>query len=376
MRKSPLIAGAMSGTSADGVDVAIVTIDGHAFTMSAKLLVHHHADFPAALKNRILRCREQGSISFADLGLMGRELSLAYAAAVAAALREARIAAADVSAIAAHGQTLFHQPPTTIQWLDPALLAAESGCAVVSDFRRADCAAGGQGAPLVGFADYILFRHPSRHRVLLNIGGIANLTWLPAGADIHQVIAFDTGPGNCISDALCRREFPGGEGFDPGGTLAQATPPIESVVQTLLKSTFFQSNPPRSTDGPAMLALFDSADGLKQASFQQRLSTAALLTVSAIEHAITTFLPARPAELIVSGGGTRNAAMMHHLHKAMIGLDCSVMTSDALGIASEAKEAIAFALLGAATLDGVPSNIPSVTGASRAVVLGSITPKP
>jgi anhydro-N-acetylmuramic acid kinase len=376
MRKSRLIAGAMSGTSADGVDVAIVTIDGHAFTMSAKLLAHHHADFSAALKNRILHCREQGSISLSDLGLIGRELSLAYAAAVDAALRDAGVAAAELSAIAAHGQTLFHQPPTTIQWLDPALLAAESGCVIVSDFRRADCAAGGQGAPLVPFADHILFRHPSRNRVLLNIGGIANLTWLPAGGEIQQVIAFDTGPGNCISDALCRREFPGGEGFDRGGALAQKTPPIESVVQTLMQSTFFQSKPPRSTDGPAMLALFDAADGLKRASFQQRLSTAALLTVSAIEHAITTFLPARPAELIVSGGGTRNAAIMDRLRAAMGTRGAAVMTSDALGIASEAKEAIAFTLLATATLDGVPSNVPSVTGASRAVILGSITPKP
>ncbi len=140
-----------------------------------------------------------------------------YAAAVREALAANGIEAQHLAAIAAHGQTLFHDPPRTIQWFDPALVAAEVGCAVISDFRRADCAAGGQGAPLVAFADFHLFRHASKGRVLLNIGGIANLTWLKAGGGMEDVIAFDTGPGNCISDHLCRTLIPEGAGFDEGG---------------------------------------------------------------------------------------------------------------------------------------------------------------
>src|SRR5205814_7465255 len=130
----------------------------------------------------------------------GRDISLCYALAVNEALASASMNATQLTAVAAHGQTLFHNPPDTIQWLDPALIAAEVGCAVVSDFRRADLAAGGQGAPLVPFADYILFRHPTMHRVVINIGGIANLTFIEAGAELEDVIAFDIGPGNCISD--------------------------------------------------------------------------------------------------------------------------------------------------------------------------------
>jgi anhydro-N-acetylmuramic acid kinase len=376
MRVHRFLAGAMSGTSGDGVDVAIVAVDGTALDMSAKQVAHHHSAFSPDLRRLIHTIREQGTARLSDLGSLGRALTLAYAEAVHAALHEAGLSPDGLTAIAAHGQTLYHAPPTTIQWFDPALLSSQTGCVVISDFRRADCAAGGQGAPLVPFADYILFRHPKRNRVLLNIGGIANLTWLPAGGALADVLAFDAGPGNCISDALCRRNDPAGVGYDADGALAQETPPLVNVVTNLLESGFFQMNPPKSTDGPAMIALFDEARGLEGASFSQRLSTAASLTAASIHQAITDFLPAAPAELIVSGGGTRNAAIMQHLHERMRAIDCKVMTSDELGMPSEAKEAVAFALLAAATLDGVPSNVPSVTGAARAVVLGSITPKP
>jgi anhydro-N-acetylmuramic acid kinase len=197
-----LIAGAMSGTSADGVDVAIVAISGRGLHMSARLIHHGHLAYPPELRHLIFAARQEGSIRLANLAKMGREITLAYAQAIQEALDTARLKSDEISCVAAHGQTLFHQPPETIQWFDPSLLAAEVGCPVVSDFRRADCAAGGQGAPLVPFADYILFRDPEKNRLLLNIGGIANITWLKAGGSIEEVVAFDTGPGNCISDYL------------------------------------------------------------------------------------------------------------------------------------------------------------------------------
>src|SRR2546421_4567853 len=214
----------MSGTSADGVDVAIVKIAGRGTEMSAQLLRHHHRAYPPELRKQVFAFRggenalaESPAETVRRLAVMGREISLTYAAAVNETLAAAGMSADRLAAVAAHGQTLFHHPPDSIQWFDPSLLAAEVGCAVVSDFRRADLAAGGQGAPLVPFADYILFRHPTKNRVLLNIGGIANITYIPAGAKLSEVIAFDTGPGNCISDHLCHKFEPGGPGYDVDG---------------------------------------------------------------------------------------------------------------------------------------------------------------
>src|SRR5260370_34298663 len=199
---SRILAGAMSGTSADGVDVALVQVSGRGLEMSAKLLHHHARPYAPDLRKAIFAIRSTGNISLAELGALGREISLSYAAAINDALRDASLKANDLAAIAAHGQTLYHAPPDTIQWFDPALVACEVGCPVVSDFRRADCAAGGQGAPLVPFADYILFRHPWKHRALVNIGGISNLTFLPAQCTPEEILAFDCGPGNCLSDYL------------------------------------------------------------------------------------------------------------------------------------------------------------------------------
>jgi len=385
-----LVAGAMSGTSADGVDVAIVGIDGVGTDMTARLIHHHHRGYDTPLKQSLFALRAAGRCSLADLAFVGREISLTYAECVNAALSAAALRPADLIAVAAHGQTLFHDPPSTIQWFDPSLVAAATGCAVVSDFRRADCAAGGQGAPLVPFADYVLFRHPQRNRVLLNIGGIANLTYLPASASIDSLIAFDTGPGNCISDWLCRELDPDGPGYDADGDRALAAideADADVVARVLKGSPFFRQPPPKSTDIPSMIEAFRDA-GLRanprsDPRFADRarflgflLATAAHVTAQAIEEAITRLAPDCD-DVIVSGGGTRNRAIMHLLQTGLgdrRGL--KILTTDDLGVPAEAKEAVAFALLGAATLDGVPANVPSCTGAKRRVILGSITPKP
>src|SRR5438105_9261264 len=195
-----LIAGAMSGTSGDGVDVAIVKIAGRGLDMSASLMHHHHVPFDASIRSTLFAIRDTQQLRLSDLAKLGREISLTYARAINEALGAANLRADDLSAVAAHGQTLYHDPPNTIQWFDPSLLAAEVGCAVVSDFRRADCAVGGQGAPLVPFADWVLFRREDKARVLLNIGGIANSTWIPRYVTIGPILPFDTGPGNCLAD--------------------------------------------------------------------------------------------------------------------------------------------------------------------------------
>ncbi len=376
MANPRILAGAMSGTSADGVDVALVRIEGLGLDMSARLLQHHHVNYDADVKAAIFECRNNGQIDFADLAWLGRSVSLAYALAVKQAMRLADLSPGDLTAVAAHGQTLFHAPPNTVQWLDPALIAAEVGCAVVSDFRRADCAAGGQGAPLVPFADHILFSDPLRHRVLLNIGGIANITYLPAAGTIDSLLAFDTGPGNCISDFLMRYMNPEGPGVDIDGVLASHGTADEPIVLKMLLDPFFKKTPPRSTDGPAMIDLFTRSiqDFGSRGKLPGNLATACLITAASIVRAFREFLPHFPDEIIASGGGVHNQTIMSYLRKQVPGVP--LKTTDELGIPSEAKEAIAFALLGAATLDGSPGNVPAATGAKRAVVLGSVTPRP
>jgi anhydro-N-acetylmuramic acid kinase len=364
----------MSGTSADGVDAALVRVEGRGTSMTAKLLAHEHAPYDPQIREAIFRARKSAAepVRLDELARLAREISLAYAGAVRRVLATSGTNANDVAAVAAHGQTLFHLPPDTLQWLDPAALAAEVGCVVVSDFRRADCAAGGQGAPLVPFADYVLFRHPQKNRVLLNLGGIANITWLPAGAgtSARDVIAFDTGPANCIVDNIMHPEI------DTGGKLSARGRVNKRLLRDVLKSPYFDRVPPKSTDGPEMIAAFhDARRGHPNATrLTDLLATACAVTATSVAQSIVRWCPARADEVIASGGGTKNAAIMTMLRQEMG--DVPVLTIDELGMPSEAKEAVAFALLGAATLDGEPSNVPAATGASRAVVLGSITPKP
>ena len=371
-----VIAGAMSGTSADGVDVAVVEISGRGVEMGPRVTGHAHRDYGPALRRRILGIRDGGAFDLRALAQCAREISLTYAGAVGAALRESGLSSSDLTAIAAHGQTLFHGPPNTIQWIDPALLAAELRCPVISDFRRADCAAGGQGAPLVPFADFILFRQASVPRVVLNLGGIANITYLPAGASLDQIIAFDTGPGNCILDHLMRLHDPAGPGIDVDGQIAWRGTVAADLLQRVLRLDYFNTPGPKSTDGPAMIAGYEDAlrSISRPLSLKDQLATACQITGTTIANAIKSVAGDFTGELIVSGGGTKNpqvmAALRQHIAAERIKL------SDELGIVSNAKEAIAFALLGAATLDGITSNVPSCTGAKRAVVLGSITPAP
>jgi anhydro-N-acetylmuramic acid kinase len=381
MNNTRLIAGAMSGTSADGVDIALVRIEGGGLEMSPVVLWHHHRPYPTSLRQQIFSIRSASSVALADLAELARQVSLNYAAAVNECLVAARYVASDLACIAAHGQTLFHDPPLTIQWLDPALLAAEVGCCVVSDFRRADCALGGQGAPLVPFADYILFRHPTKNRVLVNIGGIANLTFLPAGADLQWVVAFDTGPGNCISDWLMRQHAPQGPAYDENGRRAGGGTVIQAALDRFLGYGYFWQRPPKSTDIPTMIDRFRSSfaekgimASLADYPLNDLLATAARAAAESLTQAIFRFLPAEPDEVVLSGGGVHNRAIVAHLKDQL--KSATLLTTDDLGIKSESKEALAFALLAAATLDGLASNVPSVTGASRPAVLGSVTPRP
>ena len=372
-----LIAGAMSGTSADGVDVAIVGVDGRGLGMTAAILQHHHESYVRELRERILSIREGGPLDLGVLAGIGRAISLTYASAVFGAMEAAGLQLGALTAIAAHGQTLFHRPPDTIQWLDPAFLASETRCRVISDFRRADCAAGGQGAPLVPFADYILFRHPTISRAIVNIGGIANVTLIPASAGLDQLLAFDTGPGNCISDFVMRNHDPQGVGFDASGRLAAAGTVNAALLETVSRHPYFQLTGPKSTDGPEMVRIFTEAVRAlgQQLRVEDVLATACALAASQIARAVTPPGGQAPGEVFASGGGTKNETLMRMLRE-QLPPQTALRGTGEIGVLSQAREAVAFALLGAATLDGIPANVRSCTGASRPVVLGCITPRP
>jgi anhydro-N-acetylmuramic acid kinase len=355
--------------------VALVRIEGHSTEMRMTLLRHHQRVYDPLLKRTILNIRQQQRADLGRLADLARQIALVYATAVNETLMAAGYTGTDLAAVAAHGQTLFHDPPLTIQWFDPALLAVEVDAPVVSDFRRADCAMGGQGAPLVPFADYVLFRHATKPRVLVNIGGIANLTYLPPGERMDSVMAFDTGPGNCLSDYIMRQRGPGiADGVDWEGKVAAEGKIVEELVREVMASPYFQQPPPKTTDGPSMIQIYDMARGrigTDEVALEDELKTACTITSRLIIEAVERWLPRWPDELILSGGGTKNTAMMKMLSERI-----TVKTTDEYGVPSVAKEAMAFALLGAATLDGVPGNLPSATGARRGVVLGSITPRP
>lgn len=368
-----LFAGAMSGTSADGVDVAVIGITGSGFDLSVRMMRHHHVPYGSDLRRRIFSLRQSGVITLEDLAQIGREISLAHVQAFEELFSASHIRGDELTAVAVHGQTLFHGPPNTIQWIDPALIAGELHCPVISDFRRADCAAGGQGAPLVPFADYALFRHPMSLRALVNLGGIANVTVLKPGCALSEVIAFDTGPGNCVSDFLCRKNDPNGIGFDRNGEMATVGLPDLATAQRMLAEPYFAAPPPKSTDIPQMISAWERAYTLTDPRpLPDLLATSCYVTASSILDALHRLLGRLPDELIVSGGGCKNASILGFL-KATPGM--VVRCTDEYGLAAEAKEAVAFAILAAAFVDGVPANIPNVTGARKHVVLGALTPR-
>jgi anhydro-N-acetylmuramic acid kinase len=394
--KPMIVAGVMSGTSADGIDVAMVKIgprpspraSGKAGVLPPKitLLAHRAFPYPRALRSAILAAMNAPSISTAEVARLNWRLGLAYAEAVRKTIATTKIKPA---LIGCHGQTLYHQGAPaayagrrfscTWQAGEPALLAAACGIPVVSNFRPADMAFGGQGAPLVPFFDYTFFAHPKRARVLLNIGGIANLTVIPAGAGPEKVIAFDTGPGNMIIDALMQKLY--GKPYDRDGRVAARGKYIGSVALPLMRQKFFLQDPPKSAGreqfGAEFAARFLAACRKKSRKPEDAITTATGFTVVSIVSAFSWWvysrIKPRPVDVIVSGGGARNAYLMDHLQAHLESPTCTVTTSDTLGLPAEAKEAAAFALLAYQTWHHRPGNVPKATGASRPAILGQIS---
>jgi anhydro-N-acetylmuramic acid kinase len=380
------VAGIMSGTSADGIDVAVVRITPGRTRPGLTLLAHEGFKFPAVLRRAVLAAMNAESTSTAELARLNWRLGLAYAEAVQAAVKKHKV---KLDLIGCHGQTLFHQAQPmeyarrkfacTWQAGEAAVIAGALGVPVVSNFRPADMAAGGQGAPLVPLLDYVLFADARRGRVLQNIGGIANLTAIPAGATANKVIAFDTGPGNMVIDALTQELF--GKPFDRNGALAARGKVLAPVLAAELRNPYYKLKPPRTAGreqfGREYATKFLSQCKRYGSKPEDALTTATALTAETIAASYKQYaLPKmrdRGVDYIVSGGGARNATLMAMLAQRLEPLGCGLASSETFGLPAEAKEAAAFALLAWQTWHRLPGNVPAATGAAKAVILGQVT---
>jgi anhydro-N-acetylmuramic acid kinase len=383
-KKPMLVAGIMSGTSADGIDVALCRISPARHRPRIELVRHRALPYPAVLRKAVLAAMDAPKTSAAELARLNWRLGEAYGDAVQAA---AQGYALDL--VGCHGQTIYHQGiakpyagrsvACTWQFGEPALIAAAAHAPVVSNFRPADMVAGGQGAPLVPLLDATLFAHPRRARVLQNLGGIANLTLVPAGGKLDRLIAFDTGPANMVIDALAQRLF--GKPYDRNGTLAAAGTPSEPVLTTLLRDPYYRLRPPKSAGreqyGTSFVERLLALARQRGLSKHDILATATALTSRSIALAWRLFLAPHLAgtsvDYIVAGGGARNQTLMRMLATDLTTFHCRIQTTDDLGIPSEAKEAVAFALLAWHTWHRLPGNVPAATGAAHPAILGQIT---
>jgi anhydro-N-acetylmuramic acid kinase len=403
-RGAIIVAGVMSGTSADGINVALIRIGSEQKNARAgsnlgasrdvrerprhtiTLIGHREYPYPSAVRAAVLSAMNAQRASVADLARLNFLLGELYADAVLATQRRFRV---KTDLVGCHGQTLYHQGKpqsflgrkitATWQTGESAVIATRTGVPVVSDFRPADMAVGGKGAPLVPYLDCLWFRDAHVGRVVQNIGGIANLTAIPAGATPNQVFAFDTGPGNMVIDAVTQNLF--GMAFDRGGKLAASGEILEPVLSRMLRREFFGTRPPKTAGreefGREFVAQFLRACG--RARKADIVSTATALTARSITGAVERFV-IKPAgasnsfrEVILSGGGARNATLVAMLAESLAPLGVLVRFSDEFGLPSEAKEAVAFAVLAYETWNRRPSNVPSATGAARPVVLGKIS---
>jgi anhydro-N-acetylmuramic acid kinase len=403
--KAMIVAGVMSGTSADGINVALVRIGegrdlgsrSKSITASSlrgrerprhtiKLLGHAEYSYPAKVRAAVLAAMNAESTRVSDLARLNFLLGELYAEAVLTTQRRFRVKA---QLVGCHGQTLYHQGEArrflgrkvTATWQtgEAAIIAARVGVPVVSDFRPADMAAGGKGAPLVPYLDSLLFRDSKIGRIVQNVGGIANLTAIPAGAGARRIFAFDTGPGNMVIDAVTEALF--GRAFDRDGKIAAEGLVLKPVLEQILKRKFFRAEPPKTAGREEFGRDFVRDFLLQCAGFRKEdvVATATALTARSIVDAVRRFVTQKPGsknafgEMILSGGGARNATLLAMLTEYLTPLGILLRFSDEFGVPSQAKEAVAFAVLAYETWNRRPSNVPSATGAKQAAVLGKIS---
>jgi anhydro-N-acetylmuramic acid kinase len=381
-KRGLLALGIMSGTSADGIDVALVRMNGRKATLENFAAI----PFPRNVQKAILNLAEGHAVTTGEISQLNFLLGELFAKAALAACKKFRVSASRIDVIGSHGQTIFHQGVpalfhgarigSTLQIGDPSVIAVRTGITTVGDFRPADMAAGGLGAPLVPYVDYLLYRHARIGRVALNIGGIANVTVIPAGAALGDVFAFDTGPGNMVIDALVRRFTDGKKTFDRNAEMASEGQLLPQLLQVMLREKYFSLRPPKTSGreqyGEGYVSKLLSNDEAKSARPEDLIRTATILTALSVVDSFHRFITpkAKISELIVSGGGAHNPLLMAQLQSGLSGI--RVREAGELGVSGDAKEAFAFAVLACETLRRQPANVPGATGAKRAVVLGKV----
>jgi anhydro-N-acetylmuramic acid kinase len=382
-----LVLGLMSGTSADGIDAALVRISGAPPSISAKLEGHHHARFPARVRQAILRLANGGATTTAELSQLNFLLGQEFARAAVEACARRRLPLEKLALIGSHGQTIYHQGVasrflgarrvrSTLQIGEPGIIAARTGVTTIGDFRPADMAAGGQGAPLVPFVDYLLYRNRKLGRVALNIGGIANVTLIPAGARVEDVLAFDTGPGNMVIDALVSSLSRQRKSYDDDARIGLRGRVIRPLLEEMLRHRYLRRAPPK-TAGREQFGQ-DYARKLLEWAKKRRarpedlVRTVTIFTALSIADAFRKFIfpRAHVNELIVAGGGTKNPLLMAQLAAALPGIE--IVGSARFGVPAEAKEAFAFAVLAYESFHGRANNLPSATGAKYPAILGKL----
>jgi anhydro-N-acetylmuramic acid kinase len=377
------IVGLMSGTSGDGIDAVVALIAGDGRGLQARVLAHVHRAFPRELQRQVLAVGLHGKV--AEICQLNFVLGEHFARAALAVIRKAGLEPKHIAAIGSHGQTIHHLPnaqtPSTLQIGEPAVIAERTGITTVADFRGRDMAAGGQGAPLVPYADWVLFTDKVRPRIVQNIGGIGNLTFLPPRAKREQVLAFDTGPGNMVIDGLSAALTSGRQTFDKDGRMASRGSVCEPLLAEMLAHPVLSRRPPKTTGreefGEGFIRRVQLAArrrGLRNADL---VATATAFTAASIAEAYRRFVFPRlkpnqlsQCQIILGGGGAKNPVLRRML-RDRTGAG-QILTHEDFGIANAAKEALAFAILAHETLQGLPGNVPSATGARRAVVLGSV----
>ncbi|MBO6159601.1 MAG: anhydro-N-acetylmuramic acid kinase [Firmicutes bacterium] len=380
-----LVIGLMSGTSADGIDAVLCRITGYGIHTKVKQLAFVSPSYDKATHDRILRVAKGDFGGTKELCLLNVYLAELFADACELLCKKAGIDPSEVDLIGSHGQTLYHIPVSeeylgrsiraTYQLGEASVLAERIGAVTVSDFRVRDMAAGGLGAPLVPYTEYILYADPERNVGLQNIGGIGNITILPAGCALEDLTAFDTGPGNMLMDALTSRITNGRKTFDENGELAFSGTPNSRLLEKMMQDPYLYIAPPKTTGreyyGESYVQQILEMGKELSLSEVDILSTTTLFTAACIEHSIRHHCPVKPDRLIIGGGGALNPCLMADIRKLLP--DVEVLTNEDLGFDGSAKEAIAFALLANETIHGICNNAPAATGASHPVVMGKIT---
>ncbi len=380
-----LAIGLMSGTSGDGMDAAVVEISGHGLSTKVKLKAFITLPYDDAVRGRLLKLAGGETGGTREICAMHFLLGRLSADACLKACEAANVNPEDISFVGSHGHTLYHAPAYsdylglkvrgTLQMGEPSLISEALGCMVVSDFRVRDMAAGGQGAPLVPYTEYLLYRMVDRTVALQNIGGIGNITVLPKGGSLKDTYAFDTGPGNMVMDELASRITNGTQRYDEDGRLARSGSVSRELLHYMLEDSYLKVQPPKSTGrevyGKAYVDVLVQKGQALGLSLADILATATRFTAETIRVGIESFCIPAPQRLIVGGGGSMNPVLMHHIADCLPGME--VMRNEDLGLDSNAKEAIAFAILANETLHMHCSNVPAATGAGHPAILGKIS---